>query len=322
MVIKTIDAHTMGEPLRAVVEGLPVLVGSTMLEKQEYFITHYDKYRRGLMLEPHGHRDMFGAVLTDKVHDNADIGVLFMNTQSMEPMCGHGSIAVAVIAVKYGYVEVKEPVTMVRLDVPAGIVSVDVEIRNKQIVGATLQNVESYITDEAMKVRLDSNKDVIVDIAYGGNRFALVKAENVGVNLDTEDTKNIIELGMDIKRNLNKNKAFEDVLGTLFYQKSKDKTADYKDVVVFGEGSVDRSPCGTGTSALISMLRAKNIIKENAEITVKSIFGGIFKVKSYLERKESNRLLITPKVTGNAYVIGESSHFFQENDPLIYGFDL
>lgn len=320
MIIKTIDAHTMGEPLRAVVEGLPTIVGSTMLEKQEYFSKNFDEYRRGLLLEPHGHGDMFGAILTEKVHDSADIGVLFMNTQGMEPMCGHGSIAMAVIAVKYGYVEMKEPVTTVRLDVPAGIVSVDVEISNGRVMSATLQNVTSYMTDKDIEITLDSKKSVLLDVAYGGNRFALVKAENAGINLETENLKNIIDIGMDIKRNLNRNKTYADVLGTLFYQKSEDANTDYKDVVVFGEGSVDRSPCGTGTSALVSMLRAKGIVKENAEIAVISIFGGRFKVKIYSEKAKKEGVFVIPKIEGNAYVIGESKHYFNDDDPLEYGF--
>lgn len=320
MVIKTIDAHTMGEPLRAVIEGFPVIVGSTMLEKQEYFSKNFDKYRRGILLEPHGHGDMFGAILTGKVHDSADIGVLFMNTQDMEPMCGHGSIAMAVIAVKYGYVKVKEPVTTVRLDVPVGIVSVDVEISNGRVMSATLKNVESYMTDRDIEIQFDSEKSVVLDVAYGGNRFALVNAENVGINIETESLKNIIDIGMDIKRNLNSNRDYEDVLGTLFYQKSKDVNTDYKDVVIFGKGSVDRSPCGTGTSALISMLGAKNIVKENAEIAVKSIFGGMFKVEIHSEKMKNESIFVIPKIKGNAYVIGESKHFFDDDDPLEYGF--
>lgn len=320
MIIKTIDAHTMGEPLRVVVEGLPVIEGTTMLEKQDYFSKNFDKYRRGLLLEPHGHGDMFGAILTEKVHDSADIGVLFMNTQGMEPMCGHGAIAMAVIAVKYGYVEMKEPVTTVRLDVPAGIVSVDVEICNRRVLSATLQNVESYMTDKDIEVTLDSKKSVILDVAYGGNRFALVKAENVGINLETENLKEIIDIGMDIKRSLNRNKAYADVLGTLFYQKSEDANADYKDVVIFGKGSVDRSPCGTGTSALVSMLKAKGIVKANVGIAVKSIFGGMFKAEIYSERVDKESFFIIPKITGNAYVIGESEHYFNDDDPLEYGF--
>lgn len=319
MIIKTIDAHTMGEPLRAVIEGLPLIEGSTMLEKQDYFSKNYDKYRRGLLLEPHGHSDMFGAILTEKVHDSADIGVLFMNTQGMEPMCGHGSIAMAVIAVKYGYVEMKEPVTTVRLDVPAGIVSVDLEISNGRVLSASLQNIESYMTDKDIEISLDSKKSVLLDVAYGGNRFALVKAENAGINLETENLKEIIDIGMDIKRSLNRNKDYVDVLGTLFYEKSEESNIDYKDVVVFGKGSVDRSPCGTGTSALVSMLRAKSIVKENAEIVVKSIFGGMFKAEVYSEKVDKERLFVIPKIKGNAYVIGKSEHYFNDDDPLEYG---
>lgn len=324
MIIKTIDAHIMGEPLRAVVEGFPVIEGNTMLEKQAYFIKHFDSYRRGLLLEPHGHSDMFGAVLTDAVHKDADIGVLFMNTQGMEPMCGHGSIAMAVIAVKYGYVAEKEPITTVRLDVPAGIVSVDVKIKNKKIEGATLVNVESYMTDENIELKVDSQQAIVVDIAYGGNRFALVQAKSAGIDLDSANLEHIISVGMMIKKTLNRKKQYEDVLGTLFYQKNKDISADYDytDVVVFGEGSVDRSPCGTGTSALLAMLRAKNIVQENEDICIKSVFGGMFTVTSHAERNEDDQLFIVPKIIGNAYIIGESKHFFNDDDPLIYGFHL
>lgn len=320
MTLKIIEAHTMGEPLRFIIDGIPEIKGSTMFEKQNYFEKHYDQYRKGVLLEPYGHKDMFGAVLTTKVHKEADIGVLFMNTEGMEQMCGHGSMAVSVIAAKYGLVKIKEPVTDIKLDVPAGIVTVTLEVRNGKVISTSLQNVAShYISEESIDIGLEHF--ITADIAYGGNVFAIVNADNLGLLISPDNTSRIIQTGMKIKTVLNEKKKYEDkaVLGTLLYSRNADN-ADYKDVVVFGNGSIDRSPCGTGCSAFISMLRRKKRIELHEEITVQSIVGTKFDVRIISEYQENGMLQYVPEIKGNAYIIGEGIRRFDENDPAKFGF--
>lgn len=320
MQLKVIEAHTMGEPLRLITDGFPNIIGNSMMEKQIYFEKNYDQYRKGILLEPYGHKDMFGAVLTSKVNDEADLGVLFMNTQGMEPMCGHGSIAVAVIAVKYGLVKIKEPVTEVKLDVPAGIVSLKLTIKDGKILNVLLQNVESYYIGTE-SVDIGREFPVLTDLAYGGNVFAVVNADDIGLLLLPENKEKIIENGMKIKNEINKKAGNAKVLGTVFYSNDV-SNADYRDTVVFGNGSIDRSPCGTGCSALISVLRKKQFVEVNEEITVQSIVGTNFGIKIASESKINETNYNIPIIKGNAYIIGEGIRFFDELDPIEYGFQL
>lgn len=320
MQLKVIEAHTMGEPLRLVTEGFPDIKGNSMMEKQIYFEKYYDRYRKGILLEPYGHKDMFGAILTSKVHDEADLGVLFMNTQGMEPMCGHGSIAVSVIAVKYGLVKMKEPITEVRLDVPAGIVTLKLMIKDGEILNVLLQNVESYYIG-AESVDIDGEIRVPADLAYGGNIFAVVNADDVELTLTPENKEKIIKVGMNIKSVINEKNGNENVLGTVFYSNDV-STADYRDTVVFGDGSIDRSPCGTGCSALISVLRNKRLVEVGKEITVQSIVGTNFGIKITSESKINGTDYNVPVIKGNAYIIGEGVRFFDKQDPIKYGFQL
>ena len=243
-----------------------------------------------------------------------------MNTQEMEPMCGHGSIAVAVIAVKYGLVEAKEPVTEVRLDVPTGIVTLKLTIKDGEILNVLLQNIESYYIG-AESVDIDRNFSVMVDLAYGGNVFAVVNADDIKLPLVPENKERIIRVGMKIKTAINEKAGSAKVLGTVFY--SNDVTdADYKDTVVFGDGSIDRSPCGTGCSALISVLRKKQIVEVDQEITVQSIVGTNFGIRITAESKANGKDCSITVIKGKAYIIGEGVRFFDEQDPIEYGFKL
>lgn len=320
MQLKVIEAHTMGEPLRLITEGFPDIKGNSMMEKQIYFEKYYDQYRKGILLEPYGHKDMFGAILTSKIHDEADFGVLFMNTQGMEPMCGHGSIAVAVIAVKYGLVKMEEPITEVRLDVPAGIVTLKLMIKDGKIINVLLQNVESYYIG-AESVDVDGEIRVLADLAFGGNVFAVVNADDAELTLTPKNKEKIIKVGMKIKSAINDKNGNETVLGTVFYSK-KVSNAYYKDTVVFGDGSIDRSPCGTGCSALISVLRKKRLLEVGQEITVQSIIGTNFGIKIESESKINGTNHNIPIIRGNAYIIGEGVRFFDGQDPIEYGFQL
>ncbi|MCI6751757.1 MAG: proline racemase family protein, partial [Selenomonas bovis] len=257
--IKTIDSHTEGESTRIVYDGFPRLRGATMMEKKRDLLAHYDFLRRALMLEPRGHRDMFGAVLTEPVHEEAAAGVIFLDSGGCLNMCGHGSIGTASMLVETGLVPAREPYTEVVLDAPSGLIRARVAVEGGHAAYASIQNVPAFLAREGVTVEADGRR-VTADIAFGGSFFALVDADALGLALKTEDIDKISRLGMAIRAAVNERVPVHhpaldiDTVDLVeFYSRSCSAGADLKNCVVFGDGQIDRSPCGTGTSAKMAV---------------------------------------------------------------------
>lgn len=326
-IFKTIDSHTMGEPTRIVYDGFPEIIGNTMIEKKNYVQKHYEGYRRALMLEPRGHRNMFGALLTKPVHEEADYGVIFMDSGGYLNMCGHGSIGTASMLVDTGMIKETEPDTEVVLDAPAGIIRATVHIREHKALSVSILNVPSFVYKKNLTIPINGFGEIEYDISFGGSFFALVDADRLGLKLNQENLPVIEELGMKLVREINDSvdvhHPYLDI-STVdlveFYSRDCSKKADMKNCVIFGSAQADRSPCGTGTSAKLATLYAEHELEIGKSFVYESITGSFFTGKVMHETMVGGYPAIIPQITGSAYITGMNKWIIDKDDPLKYGF--
>lgn len=324
--ILAIDTHTMGEPTRIVIDGFPELEGNTMIEKKKFLEENYDSYRQALMLEPRGHKDMFGAILTKPIDDKADFGAIFMDNSGYLNMCGHGSIGIAAAAVETGLVEVKEPYTYITIETPAGMINVKAKVEKGKVKEVTIKNVPSFVYKENIVIKV-CEKNIPIDICFGGSFFALVDSDKIGYKISNENLEDLIEIGMNILKVINDTITIKHpylAINTVdlveFYGETANKDADLKNVVVLGQKQFDRSPCGTGTSAKLAYLHSKGMLKLGEEFRYESITGSIFRGIAVEETKVGDMNAIIPEITGNAYVTGINKWILDKDDPQKFGF--
>ena len=280
-----------------------------------------------IIIKNHIDKDMFGALITEPVHEEADIGVIFMDSGGYLNMCGHGSIGTASMAVETGLVEVKEPYTEVVLDAPSGIIRTMFHVVDGKAVEVSILNVLSFLYKSNIQLDIQGYGTITADISFGGSFFALVDAEKIALNLEADNIKEIIDLGMKIRKKINDNipikHPYLDITNVdlvEFYSHTDNKNADMKNCVVFGLAQADRSPCGTGTSAKLATLYSKGKLGLNEEFLYESITGSIFKGEIVKEIEISGKKCIIPKITGSAYITGMNTWILDVNDPLEYGF--
>ena len=327
MTVKTIDAHTAGEPLRLIVEGFPSIEGATILEKREYIREHHDHLRRALMLEPRGHADMYGALLTEPERETSHAGVLFMHNEGFSTMCGHGVIAVVTIALERGLIAVPrglaEPV--VRLDSPAGQIEARARLDGDRVESVRFRNVPSFVLQAAVPVRLGSRVQ-LADVAFGGAFYAIVDSEAAGIPVVPERLPDLRRAGMEIKRAVESAVRVEHptepglhgIYGTIFTGPASSSAADLRNVTIFADAEVDRSPCGTGTCAVMAVLAAMGLLPPRQTFTHESIVGTTFRGRIVEELENA----IVPEIEGEAYITGENTFIIDRRDPLRFGFRL
>ena len=325
--IKAIDSHTMGEPTRVIYDGFPELPGDTMMQKKEYLTAHYDHLRSALMLEPRGHRDMFGALMTEPVHEEADFGVIFMESGGCLNMCGHGSIGTAAVIVETGMIPVTEPYTDVVLDAPSGLIRARVHVVDGKAQEVSILNVPSFLYQERQRVSLPEWGEIRFDISFGGSFFAIINAEEIGLRLEADNIDRIEALGMKLLTEINRTISVKHPTLDIktvdlveFYSHTDTEKANMKNCVVFGDGQIDRSPCGTGTSAKIASLYARGQQKLGEEFVYESITGSLFRAVAMEETEVGGYKAIIPQITGSAYLTGISQWILDERDPQEYGF--
>ena len=264
-----VDSHTMGEPTRIVIGGIPVIKGETMALKKKYLEENMDDVRTALMLEPRGHDDMFGSIITQPVNPNADLGIIFMDGGGYLNMCGHGTIGAVTVAIEMGMVPVKEPITEVILEAPAGLVKARAKVRDNVVEEVSFENVPSFLYKRDVKMELPDIGEIRLDIAFGGSFFAIIHASELKTKVIKENTSRLIELGLRIRAKLNNEIKVvhpeQDHIRTIdlveIYDEPSHPDADFKNAVIFGNGQIDRSPCGTGTSAKMATLYSKGALK-------------------------------------------------------------
>ena len=325
--VAVVDSHTCGEPTRVVVGGAPVLKGRNMADKWKDFRENHNSFRRFIMMEPRGHSNMFGAIMVPPVMEGADTGGIFCDTGGSVSMCGHGSIGLASAIVNLKMVTVTEPVTKVVLDTPAGLVTISVEVEDGEAVRATLRNVPAFVYTSGCLLHIPSlARCVKMDICFGGSFFALLDAEDFGFNLTPSEAEAMSKLGMEILDEANRQ--FK-VQHPLIPQNNKILLVEFglhkenenaRNCVVFGASNVDRSPCGTGTSAKMALLAAQGKLKANENFKHESIIGTVFN-GHYTEKVQVGEFdAIIPYISGEANITGFSWLIEQSRDPLLPGF--
>lgn len=322
MRITTIDMHTGGEPLRVVIDGLPPIEGQTVLEKRRYFREHYDYLRTGLIWEPRGHADMYGAVITPSV--DADLDVFFLNNQGYSTMCGHAIIALTKLAVETRIVEKNE----ITINVPAGRILARASVVNGQVVETSFRNVPSFVYLHDRRVDVPGIGSVRFDVAYGGAFYALVSAQELGLRLEPREANQLIEYGRLIKHAVKSQfpitHPFESDLsflyGTIFTGPPVDHTHHSRNVCIFAEGELDRSATGSGVSARAALHFAKGKLALTERITIESILDSTMSVKVAEVTKYGPYDAVIPEVSGTASMIGRNEFYFDPDDPFRNGF--
>ncbi|MEK9665317.1 MAG: proline racemase family protein [Candidatus Nanopelagicales bacterium] len=326
-VLHAVDSHTEGMPARVIVGGVGVVPGATMAERRVHFMEHMDDLRTLLMYEPRGHAAMSGAILQPPTRADADWGVLYIEVSGCLPMCGHGTMGVATVLVETGMVEVTEPVTTIRLDTPAGLVVAEVAVQDGSAKSVTLRNVDSFSVGLDQKVDVPGIGEVTYDIAYGGNFYVMVDAEQLGVEFDRSNGDAIINAGMRLMTAINEASPPQhpldaEIRGVRHVQViAPGSTPQYsRHAMVISPGWFDRSPCGTGTSARLAQLHARGLIGVGEEFVNESFIGTHFTARIAEQTSVAGLPAIVPVITGRAWVTGTAQFMLSDDDPFPAGF--
>lgn len=328
--ITTIDLHTGGEPFRVITGGYPDLPGDSILARRRYAKEHLDHLRTALMWEPRGHADMYGCIVGPAVSPGADLGVLFMHNEGYSTMCGHGIIAMAKVAVETGLVSMTAPETVVKIDTPAGLVTAHARVADGRVQSVYFHNVPSFVLSLDETVQVPGLGSVRYDLAFGGAFYAYVQAEDVGVSCTPQDFRGLIEKGTAIKRAIMASRAiphpFEKDLsflyGTIFIGPPLGTEAHSRNVCIFAEGEVDRSPTGSGVSGRLAIHYARGEIALGQPIVVESIIGSRFAGRIVDTATFGPYPAVIPEVEGTAYITGRHKFLIDPLDPLQVGFVL
>ena len=326
--LQTVEAHTEGLPVRVVTGGAGVFPGATMAERREWFIENSDDLRTLLMCEPRGHGWLSGAILQPPTRDDADWGVLFIEVTGVLPMCGAGTIAVATVLVETGMVPVTEPVTTVRLDAPIGLITAEVVVRDGKAEAVTIVNVASYAHTLDQTVEVPGFGAVACDIGFGGNFYAFVSAEEVGIPFERNRSEEFIAAGREIMAAVNEqiepvhpDSGFRGCEHVVFLAPDSG-ASDARHVLINHPGWLDRSPGGTGTSALMAVRHARGQLGLNTDFVNESFIGTSFTGRLVEETTVGEHTAVIPTITGRSWLTATSQFMLDPSDPFPAGFTL
>ena len=330
--IFVVDSHTVGEPTRVVVGGLPKIPGDSVAQKREYVRSKMDYVRHFLCNEPRGHDGMYGALLTEPGSEDADFGVIFFSPVGYDDMCGHGTIGVATVLIETGMVHVEGTSKEVILETPAGLIRVAANMAGKELKSISFVNVPAFLYKEDISVNVPGYGEVKGDVAFGGNWYFYVNAKEIGVRVRSENIDDLIKTGIAIRNEFNKEfdlvhptdpNISTKLLGvSIIDSPAKNKRADQNNIVVEGK-LVDRSPCGTGTCGRMAVLFAKNKLGLNEGFVNESITGAVFHGRLIEKTKVGEYPAVIPEITGSAYVTGFNHIVLDPDDPFgVKGFVL
>ena len=328
--IKTIDMHTGGEPLRVIVDGFPELRGNSVLEYRRDCQTHHDNLRTGLMFEPRGHADMYGCLLVPPNDSGADFGVIFMHNEGYSTMCGHAIIAISKLAVEMQWIDAKEGDNTVRIDAPCGRITSFVKVVDGEVESVRFHCVPSFVVELDRVVDVSGLGSVTYDLAYGGAYYAYVDLQknDLDVELNSTSYQRLVQFGRAIKAAVQQcekiTHPFEEDLGflygTIFIGPPSTIGVDSRNVCVFADGEVDRSPTGSGVSGRMAIHFARQEVAVNEELRVESISNSVFTGSVVSEIEYGPYQAVIPQVSGTAYVTGVQTFLFDPNDPMRDGF--
>ncbi|HEX3647925.1 MAG TPA: proline racemase family protein [Pseudonocardiaceae bacterium] len=328
-VYHAVDSHTEGMPTRVITGGVGVIPGTTMAERRQHFLTHLDHVRTLLMCEPRGHSAMSGAILQPPTRVDADWGVLFIEVSGCLPMCGHGTIGVATVLVETGMVAVTEPYTTIRLDTPAGLVAATVEVTAGVARSVTIRNVPSFSVGLDLDVEVPGLGTVRYDLAYGGNFYAIVPIDRVGLPFDRSAGQRILDAGLAVMAAINatdppRHPVDAGIVGCHHVQfLGPDSDAKVsRNAMAIHPGWFDRSPCGTGTSARMAQLFARGELGIDDEFVNESFIGTRFLGRLVEQTSVGGVPAVVPEITGRAWVTGTAQYLLDPDDPFPRGFEL
>ncbi|WP_057939011.1 4-hydroxyproline epimerase [Algoriphagus resistens] len=324
-----IDAHTCGNPVRVVSGGVPFLQGKNMLEKRQYFLENFDWIRTGLMFEPRGHDMMSGSLLFPPHNPENDVAVLFIETSGCLPMCGHGTIGTVTIAIEEGLIYPKIPGKL-RLETPAGLVLVEYKQEGKKVKSVKLTNVKSFLAAEGLEIEFEELGILTVDVSYGGNFYCIVDPQKNFPGLEHFKAEQLISMARSLRKKMNEkfefvhpeHPAIKGLSHILWTGKTLDPTSTARNAVFYGDKAIDRSPCGTGTSARLAQWYAKGLLKPGQDFVHESFIGSKFIGRIEEEAEIAGRPAIIPSIEGWAKVYGYNTIILDEDDPYVHGFQV
>ena len=327
-----IDAHTCGNPVRVIVEGKPNLVGATMSEKRQHFLKEYDWIRKGLMFEPRGHDMMSGSMLYPPHQTENDFAILFIETSGCLPMCGHGTIGTITIAVEEGLITPKSP-GKIRMEAPAGLVEIEYQQTGKKVDWVRLTNVKSYLASENLTIDCPELGKLHFDVSYGGNFYAIIDPQPNFSGVQDFTAAKLIQYSQVLRDKINQkypnafihpeNETIRDVSHILWTGEPLDPTSSRRNAVFYGDKAIDRSPCGTGTSAVMAQRYAKGLLQKGNEFIHESFIGSKFIGRVVEETTLAGKPAIVPSIQGWAKIFGYNTiSIDDEDDPYAHGFQV
>ncbi|MCJ2143297.1 4-hydroxyproline epimerase [Methylobacterium sp. E-066] len=322
-----LDGHTCGNPVRLVSGGGPILEGTTMLEKRAHFLRAFDWIRTGLMFEPRGHDMMSGSILYPPTRADCDVAILFIETSGCLPMCGHGTIGTVTMAIENGLVTPREPGKLA-IDAPAGKVEVTYRQEGRFVEEVQLRNVPGYLHAEGLTAQVEGIGEIVVDVAYGGNFYAIVEPQKNFRDMAEHSAGELIALSPRLRAALNAQYDFvhpehPEIRGLshiLWTGAPRHPEAQARNAVFYGDKAIDRSPCGTGTSARMAQLAAKGRLKAGDDFVHESIIGSLFRGRVEAAATVGDKPAIVPSVAGWARQTGINTIFIDDRDPFAHGF--
>jgi proline racemase len=326
-VMSTIDAHAAGEPLRIITAGVPPLPGATVLERRRFMAEHYDHIRRMLLFEPRGHADMYGAVLTPPVTAGADFGVLFLTNEGYSTMCGHGVIALTTALLETGMLPRHEPHTDVVYDSPAGLIQAQAAVTAGRVSSVSFQNVPAFRYAQGLEIET-SEGCLRVDVAFGGAFYALVDAAALGVEVVPEQAAVLTRLGMEIKHAVEREldvvhpeePELHGIYGTIISEPPRGPDGDGRNIAIYAAGAVDRSPCGTGTSAKLACHFADGRVQLGEPYVHESVIGTTFTGRVLAETRVGPFAAVETEISGRGFVTGFHQFVVDPEDATAGGF--
>jgi 4-hydroxyproline epimerase len=326
-----IDAHTCGNPVRLVKEGGPELVGKTMSEKRQHFLKDFDWIRKGLMFEPRGHDMMSGSILYPPHLPENDFAILFIETSGCLPICGHGTIGTITMAIEEGLVTPKIP-GKIKMEAPAGLVEIEYQQTGAKVDWVKLTNVKSYLAAEGLTVECPELGEITFDVAYGGNFYAIVDPQQNFSGVHNFSASKIVQYSQVVRQRINEkfpnqfmhpeDETIRDVSHMLWTGTPIDSTSSGRNAVFYGDKAIDRSPCGTGTSARLAQLYAKGKLKIGEDFIHESFIGSKFIGRVEKETTLDGKLAIIPSIKGWAKIYGYNTIIIDEDDPYAQGFQV
>ncbi len=326
-----IDGHTCGNPVRLVVKGGPVLAGKNMSEKRQHFLKEFDWIRKGLMFEPRGHDMMSGSILYPPSDPENDFGILFIETSGCLPMCGHGSIGTITMAIEEKII-IPKTEGRILMETPAGLISATYEMNNGKVKWVRIQNVPSYLAAEKLEIRCPVLGDLVFDVAYGGNFYAILDPQKNFTGLQNFNASRLIQISPEIRRRINEkytdmfihpeNETIRDVSHLLWTGTPIHEGSTARNAVFYGDKAIDRSPCGTGTSARMAQWHAQGKLEVGTPFVHESIIGSQFTGSIEGLTKVGDKEAIIPGIQGWARQYGYNRVTIDEDDPFAYGFQV